>query len=99
MDDLPDDVLTELGRVTWASIVLEDAVKWLCSSIAPHDPRNRPASRSGDPTEQARPRPLHNGRGLNCFFSGRADRIRTCDPLTPSQVRYQTAPQPGRDSR
>lgn len=28
-------------------------------------------------------------------LSGRADRIRTCDPLTPSQVRYQTAPQPG----
>ena len=35
-------------------------------------------------------RGLPNGR--------RADRIRTCDPLTPSQVRYQTAPQPGRDS-
>ena len=26
--------------------------------------------------------------------SSRADRIRTCDPLTPSQVRYQAAPQP-----
>ena len=23
---------------------------------------------------------------------GRSDRIRTCDPLTPSQVRYQAAP-------
>jgi hypothetical protein len=26
---------------------------------------------------------------------GRDDRIRTCDPLTPSQVRYQAAPRPG----
>ena len=25
---------------------------------------------------------------------GRDDRIRTCDPLTPSQVRYQAAPHP-----
>ena len=24
--------------------------------------------------------------------NGRSDRIRTCDPLTPSQVRYQAAP-------
>ena len=26
--------------------------------------------------------------------NGRDDRIRTCDPLTPSQVRYQAAPHP-----
>ena len=26
--------------------------------------------------------------------TGRADRIRTCDPLLPKQVRYQTAPRP-----
>jgi hypothetical protein len=64
IDELPEDVLTELGRVTWAFIVLEDAVKWLCSSIAPHDPRNRPQLRpmmnqartalSGWPQSQAR---------------------------------------------
>jgi hypothetical protein len=24
-----------------------------------------------------------------CFFSGREDRIRTCDPLVPNQVLYQ----------
>ena len=27
-------------------------------------------------------------------FHGRVNRIRTCDPLTPSQVRYQAAPSP-----
>lgn len=32
--------------------------------------------------------------GQEGFYDGRADRIRTCDPLTPSQVRYQAAPQP-----
>ena len=31
---------------------------------------------------------------LACCFAGRVNRIRTCDPLTPSQVRYQTAPSP-----
>ena len=31
---------------------------------------------------------------LTLYFDGRVDRIRTCDPLTPSQVRYQTAPPP-----
>src|SRR5262245_7699254 len=30
----------------------------------------------------------------SCCRDGRAGRIRTGDPLTPSQVRYQTAPQP-----
>ncbi len=28
---------------------------------------------------------------LRVLKDGRGDRIRTCDPLTPSQVRYQTA--------
>ena len=28
------------------------------------------------------------------IFHGRADRIRTCDPFTPSEVRYQTALRP-----
>ena len=31
---------------------------------------------------------------LTCESSGRVDWIRTSDPLTPSQVRYQTAPPP-----
>ena len=31
---------------------------------------------------------------LTSCFSGRVDWIRTSDPLTPSQVRYQTAPPP-----
>lgn len=31
---------------------------------------------------------------LACGFSGRVDWIRTSDPLTPSQVRYQAAPPP-----
>ena len=29
--------------------------------------------------------------GVGLWMCGRGDRIRTCDPLTPSQVRYQTA--------
>jgi hypothetical protein len=28
---------------------------------------------------------------------GRGDKIRTCDPLHPMQVRYQAAPRPDRD--
>ena len=41
-NDLPVDVFTELGRVTWAAIMLEDSIKWLCSLIWPHDPRTSP---------------------------------------------------------
>ena len=32
--------------------------------------------------------------GLKFIFDGRGDRIRTCDPLHPMQVRYQAAPHP-----
>ena len=28
---------------------------------------------------------------------GRGDRIRTCDPLVPNQMRYRTAPLPGEE--
>jgi hypothetical protein len=38
-DDLPVDVLTELGRVTWAAIKLEDYTEGLCSLIEPANPR------------------------------------------------------------
>ena len=34
------------------------------------------------------------GRSPDLVISGRVDWIRTSDPLTPSQVRYQTAPPP-----
>jgi hypothetical protein len=46
-DLLPVEVLTELGRVTWAAILLEDYTEDLCSSIDPVDPRRdkRPISR------------------------------------------------------
>ena len=27
----------------------------------------------------------------SCFMDGRGDRIRTCDPLVPNQMRYQAA--------
>jgi hypothetical protein len=30
------------------------------------------------------------------FDIGRGDKIRTCDPLHPMQVRYQAAPRPDR---
>jgi hypothetical protein len=39
LDDLPVDVLTELGRVTWAAIKLEDYTEGLCSFIEPTNPR------------------------------------------------------------
>ena len=52
--------------------------------IAPENPQERFLFVPTGPfREQFRERPF-----------GRADRIRTCDPLTPSQVRYQAAPQP-----
>jgi acyl-CoA reductase-like NAD-dependent aldehyde dehydrogenase len=38
-DELPADVFTELGRVTWAAIKLEDYVEGLCSQIDPANPR------------------------------------------------------------
>jgi hypothetical protein len=38
-DDLPVDVLTELGRVTWAAIKLEDYTESLCAFIEPANPR------------------------------------------------------------
>jgi len=38
-DELPVDVLTELGRVTWAAIKLEDYIEDLCWHIDPADPR------------------------------------------------------------
>lgn len=45
-DLLPVEVLTELGRVTWAAILLEDYTEDLCSSIDPTNPRTdkRPIS-------------------------------------------------------
>ena len=39
LDDLPIDVLTELGRVTWAAIKLEDYTEDVCSNIEPSNPR------------------------------------------------------------
>jgi hypothetical protein len=39
-DELPVDVLTELGRVTWAAIKLGDYAEGICSGIDPHNPRN-----------------------------------------------------------
>jgi hypothetical protein len=38
-DDLLVEVLTELGRVTWAAIKLEDYTESLCSTIDPANPR------------------------------------------------------------
>jgi hypothetical protein len=38
-DELPEEVLTELGRVTWAAIKLEDYTESLCSFIDPANPR------------------------------------------------------------
>jgi hypothetical protein len=38
-DELPVDVFTELGRVTWAAIKLEDYTKGVCSTVEPRNPR------------------------------------------------------------
>jgi hypothetical protein len=38
-DDLPVDVLTELGRVAWAAIKVEDYTESVCSFIEPANPR------------------------------------------------------------
>lgn len=39
-DDLPDDVLAELGRIALASIDLDDCIDSLCSEIEPSNPRD-----------------------------------------------------------
>ena len=41
--------------------------------------------------------PLLVGQPHHQVFSGRDDRIRTCDILLPKQARYQTAPRPDTD--
>jgi len=38
-DDLPTEVLTELGRMTWAAIRLNDYVEGVCAFVQPSDPR------------------------------------------------------------
>lgn len=38
-DDLPDDVLLELGRLTWSAIRLEDLTVSLCRVVHPANPR------------------------------------------------------------
>ncbi len=48
------------------------------------------ASAGGPENEESRPL----GTGSDLLFYRRAGEIRTHDPLTPSQVRYQAAPQP-----
>jgi hypothetical protein len=37
-----DDVLVELGRVTWRAILLEGLVDSMCASIEPANPRKDP---------------------------------------------------------
>lgn len=44
MDELDDEVLTELGRVTWASLHLEDGVSWTCVLSNPDDDNARQIS-------------------------------------------------------
>ena len=53
-----------------------------CLAVTPVLPRTR---------KQA---PLGEEPAVLLSKIGRDDRIRTCDPLTPSQVRYQAAPHP-----
>jgi hypothetical protein len=51
VDDLPIDVLTELGRVTWAAINLEDYTESMCAFIDPWDPKDL-----SDPKDPSDPR-------------------------------------------
>jgi hypothetical protein len=46
------------------------------------------------PTQARRQAPLGEEPANLLSEIGRDDRIRTCDPLTPSQVRYQAALHP-----
>jgi hypothetical protein len=41
-DHLPIDVLTELGRVAWTAIILEDCADGVCAFIKPANPRTDP---------------------------------------------------------
>ncbi len=47
MDQLPDDVLVELGRVTWVSLHLEDAVAWTSVLANPADDNSAQISPRG----------------------------------------------------
>ncbi len=49
---------------------------------------------SGSTRPHPKKKQARSFKPLTCCFAGRVNRIRTCDPLTPSQVRYQTAPSP-----
>ena len=65
-------------------------------SWSPGDPRGGGVDRVSveiiDPSKTRGPR-SGNSFGPHAF-SGRGDKIRTCDLLTPSQTRYQAAPRP-----
>jgi hypothetical protein len=53
----------------------------------------------GEPLKAARARVAHRVTylsGTDPVSIGRGDKIRTCDPLHPMQVRYQAAPRPDR---
>lgn len=57
--------------------------------------RNRAASRKpADPAKTGTKQPLRSQDRRGCLISYivcRSDRIRTCDPLVPNQIRYRTA--------
>lgn len=69
----------------------------LVRQLVKHSPETARTGNRGCNETRQRKGPVSGGYAAHgpCKCVRRADRIRTCDPLTPSQVRYQTAPQPG----
>ena len=66
--------------------------------LRPSDPDRRRSGASAHHLWDGAAVTLHAGHatGPRPHVTGRSDRIRTCDPFTPSEVRYQAAPRSDR---
>lgn len=97
-----------IAQLTWRCI---KDMAWRFSTRS-GECRDRPATVAGGSAGSTRAhsqklltreRPLSGGAGgdnaASRSFDGRGDRIRTCDPLVPNQMRYQTAPLPDEPPR
>ena len=62
-----------------------------CVSSKRHSDRDMP-----EEAPSRRRSNLDPAKGIGPIKIGRGDKIRTCDPLHPMQVRYQAAPRPDR---
>ena len=95
------------GWPQWRAVEVAAIVVWAVVDTCGSGVRS-PTTESSTPEETRadrrpiRPETVTHVSGMNCYLCpkngpekiGRDDWIRTSDPLTPSQVRYQAAPHP-----